>query len=180
MTALLEIDDTIVSPCVPTDIAAIAAIYAHAVAYGSASFELEPPSPVEMLARCEGLMTAGYPYLVARMGGDIAGYAYVSAYRARPAYAGTVESSVYIRDDLKGRGLGRTLMRALIHEAEALGYRQMIANVGDSANLASIRLHESLGFRIAGTLISVGWKHGRWLDTVLMQRPLGPGERLSR
>ncbi|WP_142847871.1 GNAT family N-acetyltransferase [Telmatospirillum sp. J64-1] len=170
----------VLRPCEARDIPAIAAIYAHAVRTGTASFELDPPSETEMEARRTALLKGGYPYCVAELAGEVAGYAYAGPYRPRPAYGATVENSVYVREDCKGLGLGRLLMARLIEEAEARGFRQMVAVIGDSANLASIRLHESMGFEPIGTLRSVGWKHGRWLDTVLMQRSLGPGDRLPR
>jgi phosphinothricin acetyltransferase len=162
------------------DISAITAIYAHAVRYGRASFELDPPDVQEMTVRRERLVAAGYPYIVAELAGEVAGYAYVSAYRPRPAYSSTVENSVYVREDLHGRGIGRALLQELIVQSEARGFRQMVAVIGDSANQSSIKLHESLGFRLVGTLQSVGWKHELWLDTVLMQRALGPGNTRPR
>jgi L-amino acid N-acyltransferase YncA len=169
-----------IRPSRPDDIPAIAAIYAHAVRFASASFELEPPSEEEMARRREALVSAGYPYLVAEAAGRVIGYAYAGAYRPRPAYASTVENSVYVAPDAQGRGAGRALLARLVAEAEALGFRQMIAVIGDSENRASIRLHAALGFAHAGTLRSVGWKHERWLDSVLMQRALGPGDGAPR
>ncbi len=160
-------------PCEPGDVPQITAIYAHAVRHGRASFELEPPDKAEMERRRDALVGAGYPYLVAEVGRAVLGYAYAGAYRPRPAYSGTVENSVYVAAAHRGRGLGRLLLACLIEEAERRGFRQMVAVIGDSANLASIRLHERLGFTHVGTLRSVGWKHERWLDTVLMQRALG-------
>lgn len=166
--------------CRPDDIAAITAIYGHAVATGTASFELEPPGEAEMLGRHQALVAGGHPYLVAERDGTILGYAYAGAYRARPAYRGTVENSVYVRGDQHGRGIGRALLGALVEAATAAGFRQMVAVIGDSANAASIGLHRAAGFEPVGTLRSVGWKHGRWLDTVLMQRALGPGDTIPR
>jgi L-amino acid N-acyltransferase YncA len=144
-----------VRPATPDDIEAIQAIYAHHVLKGLASFEEEP---------------------VAEFGGIVAGYAYCSLYRSRSAYRYSLEDSVYVRPDAQGRGIGKTLLGELIRRAEALGYRQMIAVIGDSANVASIGLHESEGFVRAGTLRSVGFKFGRWVDSVIMQRPLGSGD----
>jgi phosphinothricin acetyltransferase len=167
--------DCVLRPCERTDIPAITAIYGDAVRHGCASFELEPPDEREMAARLEVLVGSGFPYLVAEVEGQVAGYAYAGAYRPRPAYGATVENSVYVDPRHHGRGLGRALLAGLIAEAEARGFRQMVAVIGDSANLPSIRLHKGLGFDHVGTLRSVGWKHGRWLDTVLMQRALGPG-----
>ncbi|WP_244914049.1 GNAT family N-acetyltransferase [Methylobacterium frigidaeris] len=162
--------------CREDDIPAVTAIYFHAVATGRASFELEPPDEAEMGRRRAALVAGGYPYLVAERAGAVVGYAYAGPYRTRPAYRGTVETSVYLRPDQAGRGLGRRLLERLIAEATAAGFRQMVAVIGDSHNVASIALHAALGFRHVGVLTSVGWKHGTWLDTVLMQRPLGPGD----
>jgi L-amino acid N-acyltransferase YncA len=159
----------------PADIAATTRIYAHAVRHGTASFELEPPQEAEMARRQSTLLADGFPYLVAEADGSVLGYAYAGPYRARPAYRFTVEDSVYIAPDAQGRGLGRLLLEALIVESEARGYRQMIAVIGDSAQHASIALHAALGFRLIGTFQAVGFKFGRWLDTVLMQRALGQG-----
>jgi phosphinothricin acetyltransferase len=158
------------------DMEAIAAIYGHHVRHGTASFETEPPAVAEMMRRRAATAAAGYPYLVAENGRTVAGYAYAAAYRPRAAYRDTVENSIYLRPDAVGRGIGSLLLAALIAACEARGYRQMIAVVGDSANTASIRLHQRHGFRLIGTLQSVGRKHGRWLDSVLLQRPLGMGD----
>jgi L-amino acid N-acyltransferase YncA len=165
----------LIRPARPSDIAAITHIYAHAVNHGTASFELEPPPEAEMARRQDALFAGGFPYLVAEGDGGVLGYAYAGPYRARPAYRFTVEDSVYIAPKELGRGLGRRLLEALIVESEARGYRQMIAVIGDSAQHASIALHTALGFRLIGTLAAVGFKFGRWLDTVLMQRSLGQG-----
>jgi L-amino acid N-acyltransferase YncA len=158
------------------DIAAITRIYAHAVEHGTASFEIEPPDEAEMARRRHALIDGGYPYLVAEADGVVAGYAYAGPYRARPAYRWSVEDSVYIAPDAHRRGIGRALLARLIEESERRGFRQMIAVIGDSGQAASIELHRILGFRLIGTFASVGFKHGRWLDSVLMQRPLGPGD----
>jgi phosphinothricin acetyltransferase len=158
------------------DIPAIAAIYRPAVLTGTASFELEPPDDAEMLQRFRALTEAGYPYLVAEGEGRVLGYAYAGAYRPRPAYRFSVENSIYIGADAHRRGVGRILLGALIDICTAKGYRQMIAVIGDSAQAASIGLHQSFGFRFSGTIHSVGYKHGRWLDSVIMQLPLGPGD----
>lgn len=158
------------------DVGAIAAIYGHHVLHGTASFETEPPGAEEMARRRATLLDQGYPYLVAEKDGVVIGYAYASAYRPRAAYRDTVENSVYLRPDAAGRGTGSLLLAALVEACEAGGYRQMIAVVGDSANARSVRLHERHGFRLVGTLRSVGYKHGSWLDTVLLQRTLGAGD----
>jgi L-amino acid N-acyltransferase YncA len=170
-----ETNDIAVRLCEAADIAAITAIYRYAVLTGRASFELEPPDEPEMSRRRDALLSGGHPYLVAEYRREVVGFAYAGSYRARPAYSNTVENSVYVREDWHGRGIGRLLLTALIDEASARGFRQMIAVIGDSGNAASIRLHEKLGFAHVGVLRSVGWKHERWLDTVLMQRALGPG-----
>ncbi len=157
------------------DVPAITGIYAHAVTYGTASFEVEPPDATEMARRRAGVLAGGFPHLVAEIDGTVAGYAYAGAYRPRPAYRFTVEDSIYVAPDRQGSGVGRALLTALIETCEDLGFRQMVAVIGDSASQGSIRLHGSLGFRRVGVLESVGFKHGRWLDVVLMQRALGDG-----
>lgn len=169
-TAVISVRDA-----TPQDISAVQAIYAHHVRHGLASFEIEPPSVEEMLARRADVLRQNLPYLVAELEGQVVGYCYASAYRTRPAYIHTVEDSVYIRIGLEGRGIGRALLGALIARCEAGPWRQMIAVIGDSGNSASISLHRSLGFTMIGTLPAVGFKFGRWVDSVLMQRALGPG-----
>ena len=159
----------------PQDLAVITAIYHHAVRHGTASFELEPPDETEMTRRYDTLRRGGYPYLVAEIDGELLGYAYAGPYRARPAYHWSVEDSIYIAPRSHRRGIGRALIERLIAEAEAAGFRQMIAVIGDSANAGSIELHRAAGFRMVGTFDNVGFKFGRWLDSVLMQRPLGAG-----
>jgi phosphinothricin acetyltransferase len=167
----------IVRPSRASDIPALTAIYGHAVRLGSASFEIEPPDEAEMARRREAILAAGYPHLVAERDNEVAGYAYVSAFRTRPAYRFTVENSVYVAPNRQRERIGHTLLAALISQCEAAGFRLMVAVIGDSANHASIGLHASHGFNPAGLLPSVGWKHGRWLDCVLMTRPLGDGAR---
>ena len=165
-----------IRPAKTADIPAITRIYAHAVEHGTASFELTPPDETEMARRMRDLMGKGFPYLVAEIDGVLAGYAYAGPFRSRPAYRLTVENSVYIAPDTHRRGIGRALLSALIEAAQANGFRQMIAVIGDSTKqAASIGLHEALGFRHVGILEHVGFKHGRWLDSVLMQRELGEG-----
>jgi phosphinothricin acetyltransferase len=159
----------------PRDLPAITAIYAEAVRHGTASFELEPPDEAEMAKRYDALRASGHPYLVAELAGRIVGYAYAGPYRARPAYRFTVEDSIYLAPDIQRRGIGRALLDRLIVESEARGYRQMIAVIGDSAQTPSIALHAAAGFRMVGTFEAVGFKFGRWLDSVLMQRALGKG-----
>ncbi len=158
------------------DMAAVLAIYADHVLHGLASFEETPPGLDEMLARRAAVRQLGLPYLVAEAGGAVVGYSYATAYRPRPAYRFTVEDSVYVADGLGGRGIGSALLGELIARCEAGPWRQMFAVIGDSGNAASLGLHRSLGFAPVGTLRSVGFKFGRWVDTVLMQRPLGPGD----
>ncbi|SCY19425.1 GNAT family N-acetyltransferase [Microvirga guangxiensis] len=165
----------IVRPSAEADLPAIAAIYAHAVLNGTASFELEPPSEAEMARRRAALLEGGYPYLVAERDGEVLGYAYVGAYRPRPAYRSTVEDSIYVAPSAQGQGVGRLLLEALISECEALDFRLMVAVIGDEESKGSITLHKSLGFEPVGILKGIGYKHGRWLSTVLMQRPLGRG-----
>jgi L-amino acid N-acyltransferase YncA len=157
------------------DIPAIARIYAHAVRHGTASFELEPPDETEMARRRRALIDGAFPYLVAELDGVIAGYAHAGPYRARPAYRFSVEDSVYVAAEAHRRGVGRALLDRLIVESEARGFRQMIAVIGDSAQVPSIELHRAAGFRLIGAIESVGFKFGRWLDSVLLQRALGPG-----
>lgn len=164
-----------IRPATPADIHAITRIYAHAVRHGTASFELEPPDEREMARRQRALLDGGYPYLVAEAGGAVAGYAYAGPYRTRPAYRYTVENSIYIAPDAHRRGLGRALLARLIAECEARNYRLMIAVIGDSAQAPSIELHRTAGFKMVGTFEAVGYKFDRWLDSVLMQRPLGKG-----
>ena len=164
-----------VRSCVRADLAQVREIYALEVREGTASFELEPPSLAEMTARFAAIEADGLPYLVATLDGRIVGYAYAAPYRPRPAYRYTVEDSVYMARWARRQGVGRALLEALIERASAQGMRQMVAIIGDSAHAASIELHARAGFRLVGTLENVGWKFGRWLDTVIMQRPLGPG-----
>ena len=164
-----------IRPSRPEDVAPICAIYAHHVRHGVASFELDPPEVAEMARRRQDVLDAGFPYLVAELDGAVAGFACAGPYRLRPAYRYTVESTVYVADWAVRRGVGRKLLEALISACEAVGKRRMVAVIGDSGNDASISLHASVGFSHAGTLKDVGYKHGRWLDAVLMQRGLGAG-----
>lgn len=161
------------------DIAAMQRIYAHHVRHGLASFEEEPPSAEEIARRRAAVLAGGYPYLVATLDGAVVGYSYAGPYRPRPAYRHTVENTVYVQEGLARQGVGRALLAALIERCEAGPWRQMIAVIGDTGNTASIRLHATLGFEVVGTLKSVGFKFGRWVDSVLMQRPLGPGDALA-
>ena len=160
----------------PADLAAVHAIYAHAVQHGTGTFEIEPPSPEELARRRDEVLARGLPWLVAEADGVVSGYAYAAPFRPRPAYRFTLEDSIYLAPDAQGRGIGRLLLAELLARGQASGARQMLAVIGDSGNQASVALHRALGFRPAGKLNSVGWKFGRWLDVVLMQRALGPGE----
>jgi L-amino acid N-acyltransferase YncA len=164
-----------IRPAAAADLSAITEIYEHAVRYGTATFELIPPDLTEMTRRFDVLMDGGFPYLVATVEGCVVGYAYAGAYRPRPAYRFTVENSVYLKPAIHRRGIGLQLLEALIAECEARGYRQMIAVIGDSANAGSIGVHTRTGFKMIGTHPNVGFKFGRWLDTVMMQRALGDG-----
>jgi phosphinothricin acetyltransferase len=159
------------------DIPAITRIYADAVMHGTATFELEPPDQAEMARRMTALHAGGFPYLVAEIGDALVGYAYANHYRTRPAYRFTVEDSIYIDPIAQRRGVGRALLAQLIQECERRGFRQMVAVIGDSAQLASIAIHRALGFRPSGNFENVGFKFGRWLDSVMMQRELGPGAK---
>ena len=165
-----------IRPATAADIAAITAIYAPAVVQGTATFELEPPSEAEMGRRFEEITRAGFPFIVAQRGGAVVGYAYVTTYRARPAYRFAVENSIYVAADAQGQGIGAALLARLIEASTARGYRQMIAVIGDSRQWGSIALHRAAGFTFSGTLHSVGFKFGRWIDSVFMQRALGPGD----
>jgi L-amino acid N-acyltransferase YncA len=173
MSALL------IRPAQPQDIATITRIYAHAVLHGTASFETEPPNEAEMARRYHGLLTGGFHYLTGEIDGAVVGYAYAGPYRIRSAYRFTVEDSIYVAPQAQKQGIGRALLDRLLIESKACGYRQMIAVIGDSAQLSSKALHEACGFRHIGTLEAVGFKFGRWLDSVLMQRALGPGAETS-
>jgi len=164
-----------IRPATDADLAAIVEIYTYYVLNGTATFEIEPPDHAEIARRWAEVEARGLPYLVAELEGLTMGYAYAVPYRPRRAYRFTVEHSIYIHPAHTGHGLGRLLMPVLIDSCERWGARQMIAVIGGSDNIASIRFHRSFGFRPAGTLQSVGFKFGRWLDSVLMQRDLGGG-----
>ncbi len=164
-----------IRPATFADIPAITRIYAHAVEHGTASFELAPPDEAEMTRRMQAILDGKFPYIVAEIDGAVAGYAYASLYRTRPAYRFTVEDSVYVAPHIHRRGIGKALLMNLIESCTALGFRQMIAVIGDLNQAASIGVHRACGFEDAGNLRSIGWKFGRWLDTPLMQLTLGPG-----
>lgn len=169
-------DPLLIRPATDADVPAIAAIYAHHVLHGTGTFELTPPHEAEIRSRLAAIRDRGLPWLVAERAGELLGYAYAGPFRTRPAYDWIVEDSVYIRHDCARQGIGVALMREIIDRCTALGYRQMVSLIGDSENRASIRLHRRLGFLQVGLFASVGWKNGHWLDVVMMQRPLGPGD----
>ena len=166
----------LVRPSAAGDLPAITGIYAHHVRHGLASFEETPPDVAEMTRRRAAVLAAGYGYLVAELDGRVAGYAHAGPYRTRPAYRNSVETTVYVAPDGMRRGVGRALLAALIEACTAQGYRQMIAVVGDTGNDASIGLHEALGFERVGRLRAIGFKFGRWVDSVILQRALGDGD----
>ncbi|MEO8250337.1 MAG: N-acetyltransferase family protein [Burkholderiales bacterium] len=158
------------------DLAAMNAIYAHHVLHGTGTFETEPPSAAEMAARRADVLGKRLPWLVAEDGGVVVGFAYCQWFKPRPAYRYSAEDSVYLAPDALGRGIGRALLEAIVSEAERVGVRKLIAVIGDSANAGSIGLHRACGFVPAGVLKSCGWKFGRWLDVVLMDKALGAGD----
>ena len=166
----------LIRPASAADLAAITAIYSDAVTHGTATFETEPPGEAEMGERFRAIVTGGFPYLVACTDDRrTVGYAYAGLYRTRIAYRHTLEDSIYIDPAFHRRGVGRALLDRLVTESEARGFRQMVAVIGDSAQIPSIALHRAAGFRMVGTFEAVGFKFGRWLDTVMMQRALGEG-----
>ena len=167
----------LVRPSKAANLAAIAEIYGHHVLSGLASFELLAPSVDEMAKRRADVIGRNFPYLVGDVDGRVVGYAYASLYHARPAYRHTLVDSVYVHQDFAGRGVGRLLLDALVEGCEKTGCRQLIAVIGDSANRGSIRLHDACGFKRTGTLKAVGFKFGRWVDSVIMQRAIGEGAR---
>lgn len=166
----------VIRPATSADIPAITRIYGDAVRHSTASFEWTPPDEAEMTRRVGLIRERGLPYFVAEESGAVRGYAYAGPYHARHGFRWTVEDSVYVAPDAQRRGIGHQLLAALIADLEAGGYRQLIAVIGDSTNAASIGLHAAMGFRQIGTFRSVGFKFERWLDSVLMQRALGPGD----
>ena len=166
----------LIRPSVAADLAAVTEIYAWNVRHGTGTFELEPPDQAEMARRRDDVLAKGLPWLVLEHEGLVRGYAYANQFRPRPAYRFCVEDSVYLAPESAGRGFGRLLLAELLARCEALGARQMLAVIGDSGNAASIGVHRALGFTPAGTLRAAGWKFDRWLDVVLMQRPLGRGD----
>ena len=166
-------NDLVVRASTEADIVRCAEIYAHHVLQGTASFEIDPPDLAEMKKRRAAVLDLGLPHLVAERAGRVLGYAYASNWRPRPAYRFSVEDSIYIDKDAVGQGVGKALLPVLLDQCTALGKKQMVAVIGDSAQTPSIRLHASCGFRMVGTLENIGFKFGRWLDSVLMQKTLG-------
>lgn len=163
-------------PATEADLPSITAIYGHAVLNGTASYEYDPPSLAEITSRFDALQAGGFPYLAAEAQGEVKGYAYAGPFRTRPAYRFTVEDSIYIAPDAQGRGIGRRLLERLIAECTALGFRQMVALIGDAAvNLTSARLHAALGFTDCGRIVGSGFKFGRWCDTAVMQLAMNGG-----
>lgn len=169
-------ESVIVRDANEVDMVAVQAIYLHYVLNGLASFEESPPSTEEMLSRRDAVIAKGLPYLVAESDGRVVGYSYATTYRPRSAYRHTIEDSVYVADGMGGRGVGFALLQVLIARCETGQWRQMLAVIGNSGNAASVALHRRLGFQHVGTLRSVGFKLGRWVDTILMQRALGLGD----
>jgi L-amino acid N-acyltransferase YncA len=165
----------LIRPSRDDDVAAITTIYGHHVLHGVASFEEVPPDEAEMARRRAEIVGREFPYLVAERDGNIVGYCYAGPYRTRIGYRFSVEDSIYIEPGEVGRGIGRALLTEIIERSTELGYRQMIAVIGGSETLPSIRLHAALGFSHIGVFTSIGFKFGRWIDSVYMQRPLGPG-----
>lgn len=170
---------TIICSSQDQDIAAISAIYAHHVRYGSGTFELEPPAHGEMTARRQDVLDKGLPYLVARDGGQVVGFAYCNWFKPRPAYRYSAEDSIYLAPTALGQGLGRALLAELAVQAERVGVRKLIAVIGDSANAASIGVHRALGFSMVGVIKSCGWKFDRWQDVVMMDKALGLGDHCA-
>lgn len=165
----------LIRPVQPADITTIHTIYSHNVAHGTASWELTPPDESEMRRRIQGVLDQGYPYFVGEIDGRVVGYSYASSYRPRPGYRFTVEDSIYVDEAYQRRGIARRLLSTVIESCGERGFRQMIAVIGDSENLSSIELHRALGFTQVALLPAIGFKFGRWLDSVMMQKTLGEG-----
>lgn len=165
----------LIRPSTDADLASLTRLYTWHVLHGTGTFELEPPDEPEMARRRADVIGKGLPWLVAEDAGRVVGYAYANHFRPRRAYRFCLEDSIYLAPEATGRGLGRLLLAELLARCEAAGARQMLAVIGDSANHGSIGVHRALGFRQVGLLAASGWKFGRWLDVVIMQRELGPG-----
>ncbi len=166
----------VIRPSTAADLPAITAVYAWNVEHGTGTFELETPDDAEMARRRDDVLAKGLPWLVAERDGRVLGYAYANHFRPRRAYRFCLEDSIYLADDARGQGVGRLLLAELLARCEAAGARQVLAVIGDSANAGSIGVHRALGFEHTGVLRSAGWKFGRWLDVVLMQKSLGLGD----
>ena len=169
---------TLIRPSLPEDIPSITAIYAHHVLHGTGTFEVTPPTPEDMRARREDVLSKGLPYLVAVDGDNVLGFAYCNWFKPRPAYRFSAEDSIYLDPQAAGKGWGRLLLGELVASAQRAGIRKLIAVIGDSQNHASIGLHAALGFQHVGILSDCGWKFDRWLDVVLMECPVGAGSSL--
>lgn len=166
-----------IRPSRDADLPAITSIYAHHVQHGTGTFELEPPSPADMAARRAEVLARGLPWLVLEEQGEVLGYAYCNWFKPRPAYRFSAEDSIYLAESARGRGLGQQLLAELSRQAEQAGVRKLIAVIGDSGNAGSIGVHRRAGFEHVGIIRSCGWKFGRWLDIVLMEKVLGEGDR---
>ncbi len=169
----------LIRPSCDEDIPAITAIYAHHVLHGTGTFEMDPPSEADMAARRADVLGRGLPWLVAENAGQLAGFAYCNWFKPRPAYRFSAEDSIYLAPHAKGQGLGRALLAELAVQSERVGVRKLIAVIGDSANTGSIGVHRSVGFTHVGVLQSCGWKFGKWLDVVMMEKSLGLGDTTS-
>ncbi|HEX4509636.1 MAG TPA: GNAT family N-acetyltransferase [Burkholderiaceae bacterium] len=176
---LQSISSISIRPSQAADVAACAGVYGEAVQNGTGTFELEAPDPAEMARRRDAILAQGLPWLVAEREGEILGYAYAGPFRPRRAYRFCVEDSIYLAPAARGQGAGRLLLVELMARCEALGIRQMLAVIGDSANAASIGVHLACGFAHCGKFEAAGWKFERWLDVVMMQRRLGTGAALA-
>ncbi len=170
---------SLIRPSQEADVPAITAIYGHHVLHGTGTFETTPPSESDMAARRADVLSKGLPYLVIEDGGRVLGFAYCQWFKPRPAYRFSAEDSIYLHPDAAGKGLGRQLLAELEKQATAVGIRKLIAVIGDSANAGSIGVHKALGFNHAGSFKSCGWKFGRWLDIVLMEKAIGEGDGTS-
>jgi len=166
---------TTIRPSRDADVEAIAAIYSHHVLHGTGTFETEPPTVTDMAARRADVLSKDLPYLVAERDGEILGFAYCNWFKPRPAYRYSAEDSIYLADSARGQGIGAKLLAALSEAAEATGVRKLIAVIGDSGNAGSIGVHRAQGFTHVGVLKDCGWKFGKWLDVVLMEKALGEG-----
>jgi L-amino acid N-acyltransferase YncA len=166
-----------IRPSRDADLPAITSIYAHHVQHGTGTFELEPPSPADMAGRRAEVLARGLPWLVLEEQSEVLGYAYCNWFKPRPAYRFSAEDSIYLAESARGRGLGQQLLAELSRQAELAGVRKLIAVIGDSGNAGSIGVHRRAGFEHVGIIRSCGWKFGRWLDIVLMEKTLGDGDR---